>query len=208
MNRLIPRVATTSLLATALLLASAAPASAHDGLLESSPAPGSTVTAQLDTVSLTFSDDFLTIGDSTAPFAVQVKGPDDAFYNLGCVQLDGSTISTDVAMGASGLYQVLWQVVSSDGHTTSDDFTFTYESPEGAVESVGRESGVTCDPATGEAIDEATATDAPAPVESDAGSDNMIVRALPWVLGGLAALGLGAAGVFLQYNRARRRSQL
>jgi hypothetical protein len=28
------------------------------------------------------------------------------------------------------------------------------------------------------------------------------------VLGGLAALGLGAAGVFLQYNRARRRSQL
>lgn len=207
-TRLAPRVATTSLLAAALLLASAAPATAHDGLIESSPAAGATVSDQLDTVSLTFSDDFLTIGDSTAPLAVQVKGPDAGYYNVGCVRLEGSTITTDVAMGTSGMYQVLWQVVSSDGHTTSDDFTFTYEQPDGAVESTGRESGIACDPATGEVIGDSPATGAPGPAETEAGSGDVLGRTLPWVLGGIAALGLGATGVFLQYGRARRRSQL
>lgn len=111
-------------------------------------------------------------------------------------------------MGASGQYQVLWQVVSSDGHTTSDEFSFTYEQPIGAEASAGHETGITCDPTTGEALEDSPATETPAPAEAEAASDDLLPRALPWVLGGIAALGLGAAGVFLQYRLARQRSKL
>ena len=199
------------LLSLALTLTPAVAAAAHDGLIGSSPTPGAEVRAELTRVGLTFSEDFLTIGDSTAPFAVQLKGPDGAFYNVGCVELRGPTISTDVALGESGTYEVLWQVVSSDGHSTSDTYTFTYVRPADVTASTGSSTGVSCDPVTGEAITptptpiagDPTATAAPNPE-----SDDTFGRVFPWVLAGLGVMALGAAGVVLQVQIARRRSSI
>lgn len=112
---------------------------AHDGLVASTPEAGSTVDTKLDSVTLTFSDDLLDIGDSNGAYAIQVIGPDELYYNLECVERDGRTASTSVALGESGDYQVIWQVISSDGHPTSDSFEFTYEAPETAVAAIGSE---------------------------------------------------------------------
>ena len=61
--------------AIALLVAVPSPAAAHDGLVSSSPAAGSTATSEIETVSLTFSDELLDIGDSNGAFAIQVTCP-------------------------------------------------------------------------------------------------------------------------------------
>lgn len=211
----VARLVPVALLSLTLVFASVMPASAHDGLISSSPAADSTVSSELRTVELTFSQNFLTVGSSTAAFAVQVKGPDSKFYNLGCVRLSAATIATDVALGDSGSYQVLWQVVSSDGHTTSDDYSFKYTRPENVEAEAGADSGVTCDPATGLPI---VNTPSPTPTPSaaavsptpaaTAAEPSGFIRALPWILGGLAAMALGAAGFVVQYRLARRRTSL
>ncbi|MBX3100737.1 MAG: copper resistance protein CopC [Salinibacterium sp.] len=131
-------------LAGILTVATATAANAHDGLVDSSPAADSTVTTELTSIDLEFSEDFLDLGTATSAFAIQVSGPDGKFYNTGCVTLDGATITTSAALGASGDYEVVWQVVSSDGHPTSDSFGFRYVQPDGATAAEGAESGVTC----------------------------------------------------------------
>lgn len=124
-------------LAIGLVIGVPAPAAAHDGLVSSSPAADSTVTAPLESVSLTFGDELLDIGDSNGAFAIQVVGPDELFYNRACVQRDGATASTAVALGESGAYVVTWQVISSDAHVTSDTFDFVYEKPADAAAAAG-----------------------------------------------------------------------
>lgn len=202
-------IASIGLLSAALTLGATTAASAHDGLVSSSPESGAEIASELSSVDLTFSEDFLTIGDSTAAFAVQVKGPDSEFYNRGCVELDEATISTAVALGESGTYEVLWQVVSSDGHSTSDSYTFTYVRPADVEASIGSASGVTCDPVTGEAITPAaTPTPTSQAAAPSASNDDIVGRVLPWVLAGLGVMALGAAGFVLQVQINRRRSSL
>lgn len=132
----------------ALVVAVPSPAAAHDGLVSSSPAAGSTVTTELESISLTFSDELLDVGDSNGAFAIHVVGPDDRYYNLDCVQRDGATAATPVSLGESGTYEVTWQVVSSDGHPTSDTFDFEYEKPAEAVAAAGAATAP-CRPADG-----------------------------------------------------------
>lgn len=62
-------------------------------------------------------------------YVIQVAGPDDRYYNLDCVQREGATASTSIALGESGSYEVAWQVVSSDAHLISDTFDFAYKMP-------------------------------------------------------------------------------
>lgn len=117
-------------IAAALLTVTPATAArAHDGVIESNPAPDSTVSTQLTEVTMRFSDELLDLGGEGA-FVIQVVGPDANFYNLGCISVEGDTASTDVSLGRSGTYTVTWQVISSDGHPTSDSFTFDYNQPD------------------------------------------------------------------------------
>ena len=182
--------------AVAVTVGGAGAASAHDGLLGSSPSAGSTINNELKSVELTFSQNFLTIGGSTAPFAVQVKGPDGTYANRGCVTLDGATIATDVALGDSGQYTVLWQVVSSDGHTTSDSFLFDYSRPSTVDAEAGYESGITCDPATGQALEPelptAAPTESPAPNATTPASTNTGVANIGPIVGFLGVVALFA----------------
>jgi len=129
-------VAATVLVIISLLMGPS-PAAAHDGLVSSVPIAGSTVTTEIESISLTFSDELLDLGDMTAGFAIQVVGPDGRYYNLDCVQREGAVASTLVALGESGTYKVTWQVISSDAHTTSDTFDFVYERPAEAVAAIG-----------------------------------------------------------------------
>lgn len=151
-----------TLLVGAFVFGAAGSASAHDGLIAASPSADSAVSTKVTEVSLEFSQDFLDLGGEATAFAVQVVGPDGRFYNTGCVALDSSRITTAAELGESGQYQVLWQIISSDGHPTTDTYVFTYEQPEGVTAATGSATGDTCGQ-TAEPEPEASETPAPAP---------------------------------------------
>ncbi|RFA14059.1 hypothetical protein B7R22_10605 [Subtercola boreus] len=103
----------------------ASPALAHDRVVSSSPEEGETVTEPIKAVSMTFSDDILTA--ASAVKLITVTDIDGGHHESGCVTVDGGDVTTDVSLGEAGEYTVTWQVVSSDGHTTSDSYTFDWQ---------------------------------------------------------------------------------
>jgi methionine-rich copper-binding protein CopC len=136
-------------------------ASAHNYLVSSSPAAGSTVDAPPSEVTLTFNDVILDLaaaggaggdaGAGSSPAAggssvVQVTGPDGhgTHYETGCATDAGRSVSVPVALGGSGEYRVTWRVVSADGHPVSDSIAFTYQAPAGAAASAGTPDGPGC----------------------------------------------------------------
>ncbi|MBX3309355.1 MAG: copper resistance protein CopC [Cryobacterium sp.] len=189
-------------LAIGLVVAVPAPAAAHDGLVSSSPAADSTVTAALESVSLTFSDELLDIGDANGAFVIQVVGPDELFYNLDCVQRDGATASTAVALGESGTYVVTWQVVSSDAHLTSDSFDFVYNKPTDVTATAG---SATAPCRSGDST--------PAAEDGEAGEDNEEQAAEArtvtgiWAVGGGLVAFLIVCAVVVAVMGARRRRE-
>lgn len=94
-------------------------------MVSSSPSKGETVTDPIQTVSMTFSDDLLDFAGMTAQMTV--TDDNDGHHESGCVTIDGSSVSTDVALGEAGEYTVDWSVVSSDGHATSGRYTFDWQ---------------------------------------------------------------------------------
>lgn len=117
----------------ALALVPAQAASAHDNLLEASPAAGETVT-ELDTVALTFSAELIDFGQASY---AQVQGPDGLYYETSCSTIDMNVLTTPVALGEAGTYSVVWNAVSSDGHPISASYEFTYAPAEGAEPGLG-----------------------------------------------------------------------
>jgi methionine-rich copper-binding protein CopC len=184
-------VATTASLAAAGLVMIATPAVAHDGVIESTPADGSTVSTELTEVSMRFSDELLDLGGGGV-FIIQVTGPDERFYNVDCVTVNADVASTEVSLGETGEYVVNWQVISSDGHPTSDTFSFNYEKPDDVVAAPGLEAQ-TCNPGGGPAD------------ESAAQSEPILTSSAVLVAGGILVLllALVAGVVALRYQRKK-----
>jgi hypothetical protein len=53
-------------------------------------------------------------------------------------------MTTTAALGASGKYQVEWQIVSADGHTVSDEYPFTWKAPTGFTPATGSTTPPIC----------------------------------------------------------------
>lgn len=189
--------------AVAGLALAATPASAHNYVVGSTPAAGAVVTAQPGRVSITTNDNLLDLAGDGAGSAMQVSGPTDAprFYGTGCATVFGPTLETEVQLGQPGEYTVVWQTVSTDGHSISDTFTFTWQPDPSQVLAAGSATAPTCatdgSDATGSSTD-AAATDA---ADADGGS---AVRAtdLLWIGGALVAI-LAAIGATLLVLRRR-----
>ncbi|WP_168442833.1 MULTISPECIES: copper resistance CopC family protein [unclassified Microbacterium] len=176
-------------------MAAPAPAAlAHDNLLDTVPGADETV-AQLDDVALTFSGELIDF--SQASFA-QVQGPDGLFYESSCSTIDRNILTTPVALGEPGVYTVLWNAVSSDGHPISESFTFTY-APTGIEPGLGwdkpacgnEQSRIQPAKASPSAAPttEPPAADTPAPVVS-AGDNEVASIAIPLII---AVAVIGAA---------------
>jgi len=111
--------------ALAAVALGAGPAAAHDELLGSLPAAGSTVDSAPDQVVLMFAEPAVAIGTM-----VTVTGPDGAKLAQGDAQLVGSTVVQALAAGRpAGTYTVDWRVTSADGHPVTGSFTFTATRP-------------------------------------------------------------------------------
>lgn len=167
-------------------LGGATAASAHDSLVSSTPAEGESVST-LSEVSLEFSANLLGLDGGNI---VIVLGPDGRHYESECTSLAGPTLTTAVALGAPGDYQVEWRAVSSDGHPVSGVIPFTYT---GESTSAGAETSP-CASAAG-------ATAAPTARSSDAGGVSGLTIGL--VVGGGAVVLIGVLVVIILRTRSR-----
>ena len=191
-------LAVGALVAAVPVLGLAAPASAHNYLVSSTPAAGSTLTQLPDQFSVTTNDTLLDLSGTGAGFGMLVQDADGNYYGDGCFTISGASLSTDAALGAAGEYTLTWQLVSTDAHPVSGDYTFDWAPPAGFTPSDGVTEAPTCG---GENV-----VDAPsAEPEASAGTDIAAVdSALPWIAGAVLAVGL-AVGVTLFLVRPRKK---
>jgi len=185
--------------AGALALAPASAAAAHDYLVSSTPTAGSTVTAPLRTVKLTFDDIVLDLSGNGTSSIVQVTGPNGAsrHFETGCPTTLGRVVTAPVALGGPGSYQVEWQIVSADGHTVSQKMDFTYRPPAGTQRAAGTESR----PACGASGSASTAAAAPSGSNgpTDAGNLGLVIG----IAGAIIALAVIAVIIVLLTARRR-----
>ncbi|UKF25685.1 copper resistance CopC family protein [Clavibacter seminis] len=202
-------------------------ASAHNYLVSSSPAAGSTIDAPPSEVTLTFNDVILDLaaaggggGDASTGSApaggssvVQVTGPDGqgTHFETGCATDSGRTVSVPVALGGSGQYTVTWRVVSADGHPVSDSIAFTYQAPAGATAAAGTPDGPGCAAAQeGAAGSGATSSGGAGASAADpgtaAGQEQGVAPYLGVIVGvGIGIVVLAAAAVVLIVVTGRRK---
>jgi len=120
------RIAAGLALATVATLAIAAPASAHDQLISSSPAADERLATPPESITMTFSGELLVLDASLTGAVVLVVDASGEDWVAGDVTVDGRTVTVPLAPGmpAAG-YQVRWQVVSEDGHPITGVIPFT-----------------------------------------------------------------------------------
>jgi copper resistance protein C len=182
----------------ALGIALAPPASAHDELVSSSPDDGARV-ASPRALTLTYSESLVGTG-----FRVVVRGPDGRVG--GDVRLSGARLVQrfDTPL-APGPYDVVWRVVSADGHPISGRLSFTVR---GAASASPTSSSSSSSAATSSApTSSAPASSAPSvsPSTANAGSDGGGSGRGGLVLTvGLAAVVAAAVAAAVSRRRGRR----
>ncbi|MGN9779909.1 copper resistance CopC family protein [Nonomuraea sp. ZG12] len=185
-----PFAAAAAILAALFVLATAAPALAHDALKSSDPAKGATVKA-LDEVKLEFT------GNVRMPFVI-VRGAGDVQHQAGKPDLDGPVVTQKLKGELSdGAYVIAYRVVSSDGHPIEGEVPFTVK---GATPSPSQTAASTEATATEPASPAASPEDSPAqsPVQAPAepvAAEGAATTTFPiWLLvivGALVGIGVG-----------------
>ncbi len=113
-----------------LLLAGAAPASAHAALIRTDPADGSVVKTAPQRVVLTFSEGVLLSADSLR--VLDPHGTDQAAGAPGHAAGKDSGATATVALKpglGDGTYTVAWRAISQDSHPVAGAFTFSVGAP-------------------------------------------------------------------------------
>lgn len=141
-----------------LALVPTGPAAAHDYVVSSTPAAGSTVDSSPPTVSITFNDVILDLSGTGSSNVLEVTDAAGLHYEDGCSTTSGPTLTTGVALGAPGAYTMTYQAVSADGHTVSDAVPFTYAPAAGTAEGDGSPTRPSCGSAGGAGGDSGAAT--------------------------------------------------
>lgn len=166
------------------------PAAAHARLTGSNPQAGSTVSAALPVVTLTFSGPVKP--DLTT---IVVAGPDGANQSTGTPTLADVTLTQPVNALPPGRITVTWRTVSADGHPINGSFDFTNAAPAASSSPAGESAGPTTAPTA-----EPTAAE-PTGVATEPASDDEGVSPVVWIV--LAVLVLGAAGAGAVWYRRR-----
>lgn len=134
----------TALVVGASVLGSSAPVEAHNYLIAATPAADSTITTLPAQFEIKTNGPLFTAGGSTSGFALEVRDAAGLYYGDGCVTVSGPSMFATPALGGAGVYTVLWQVVSSDGHSASDEYTFTWAPSAVQTVAVGSATPPTC----------------------------------------------------------------
>jgi copper transport protein len=128
---LLARLCGWLLLAFALVVAVAAPASAHATLTSTTPAEGSVLHTPPTAVSIALDESVGVSSDS-----LRIYGPSGARISASAPVQSQSGTTVTVRPGAKlgdGTYTVAWHVVSADSHPVSGAFTFSIGHPSAHV---------------------------------------------------------------------------
>ena len=116
----------TLFLATSgLFLLSAAPALAHNELIETTPAGGETVQAGLIPITLSFSEEPLDLGFGEGNLIAIADAATGEQLGAACAEIYGNDLTTTVDIAKAGEYKILYKTASDDGHTATGDFLIT-----------------------------------------------------------------------------------
>lgn len=119
-----------ALVALALVVLGAAPASAHAELIATDPAEGSVLETAPDTVTLTFNEP---VRLTSQEIAVYDAAGDEVGSTAGSSGTEVTVDLTGAADLADGTYVVSWNVLSGDGHPISGALTFSVGAPSASV---------------------------------------------------------------------------
>jgi methionine-rich copper-binding protein CopC len=184
-------------LVVAPAIAIASPAQAHNFIVSSTPSSGEVLTTLPAEFIITTNGPLFTLQHSTNGFAMEIRDAAGQYYGDGCLTVRGPSMSQTAALGAAGSYTVLWQLVSSDGHTVSGEYPFTWAPVAGQPVSVGASTPPDCNGTTG--------GQAPNPNPTAVASDTRAGRAdlsdVLWIGGAIAAVLLAALVTFLILGR-------
>ena len=116
------------LLVVAMLLVPVT-ANAHAGLVSSNPEANKEITVMPGEISLTFTEDLLTLGGKSVN-TLSLTGP-DGLLTLTSIAVNGAVLSAAVPDGeyTSGTYSVDYKIVSADGHQLGDSYQFSLNAP-------------------------------------------------------------------------------
>lgn len=178
----------------ALVLAVAAPASAHSSLVASTPVDGETLTELPAEYSVTMNETLLG-GAGDAAFALRVRDEAGLYYGDGCLTIVDATVSTPAAIGAAGEYVLEWQVVSADGHPVGGEIPFTWE---GEATAEGTASPAAC----GAEGPETTTPDAESGHHGDTASEIPVSDVL-WIVGAVLAVAAAVTVALIATRRKR-----
>jgi len=154
------RRSSAALLALALAAAAVAviagPASAHNQIVSSTPEPDQVLTALPSRFEIDTNSTLLDIGGTGRGFAFEIQDAAGKYYETGCVSIVDDSMFTDARLGAPGRYAVIYQLVSSDGHTVSGRIPFTWAPSGSAVVTKGVSTPPGCNGAAGPAKPDAS----------------------------------------------------
>lgn len=202
------RALAVALMTAALSLGFPATALAHNVVEDRDPAAGSTVTESPLTVSVTTNDDFLDTGGATRGFALVARDSAGLYYGDGCVTITERTMSATMELGGAGIYTVLYQFVSADGHTLQESYDFVFEPSPDHVPAMGLSEAPVCGEPTEELPDQEMNPDviSPAPMDAPPVTADESVSLIPTVAGVIVLvvvlISLGISGL----RKARERN--
>ena len=189
-------VAVGALVVGGPVLGATSPAQAHNYLVSSTPASGSTISVLPDTFEVTTNGPLLRLGGGTGGFALEVRDAAGNYYSDGCITVTGSSITEKAALGSAGEYTVLWQVVSTDGHTVSGEYGFTW-APDAAQQiSAGSATPPDCDGTAGGDTPQASPVAESPRANADLGD-------LLWIGGAIGAVLLAGLVTILVLSRRK-----
>ncbi|HAY42569.1 MAG TPA: hypothetical protein DCY59_03020, partial [Micrococcaceae bacterium] len=128
---LLTRLSAAILLALVAVFSTVSAASAHDELISSNPAAGSTMTKSPEQIELNFSGELQQLAG--AETSVVALSAEDGTKLASEVSTKGKTVTVVPEKElASGTYKLVYRVVSSDGHPIEESFNFTVKLPVAA----------------------------------------------------------------------------
>lgn len=181
------RLAAAAVVGIALVLVTAAPASAHNYVVDSTPAQGSTLTELPEHFSVTTNDPLLDLGGDGSGFGLEVVDANGLYYGDGCVTIEGPSIFMTAQLGEPGEYSLVYQVVSADSHTVSGEIPFTW-APSGDYTATAGSTN------QGDCNGQYTRDNSAGAASADQTVD---VSTLLWIGGAIAAVGIAVAVALL-----------
>ncbi|GAA2073779.1 hypothetical protein GCM10009821_10240 [Aeromicrobium halocynthiae] len=167
-------------------------ATAHSALIDSDPEADSSIEALPERITLTFNEPLNDIGP-----AMIVRQGEETVAELE-PQIDGPVASAESPTDLPpGDYDVVWRVVSADGHPVSGTISFTLAGDASAPDETAPEPG---SETTEETAPESAPTDE---AVADDDTEPAAASSTPWLILGAVAL-LAAAALVLLLLRRRR----